>query len=76
MQPTPEPIDSLHRDKILRARKMPPDRKLLAPARLYDYARNITLTGIRNQHPNASAEEIRELFRQRMKLARQLEIQS
>ena len=76
MPPSPEPIDSLYRDKVLRARKIPPERKLFAPARLYEFARSITIAGIRNQHPNASDEQVRELLRQRMKLARQLENQS
>jgi hypothetical protein len=73
MEPTPNPADQLFIDKVLRARKIPPERKLMAPARLFEYARNITLAGIRHQHPSASEEQVRELFRQRMKLARQME---
>ena len=36
MQPTPELIDQLYRDRVLCARRMPPEEKLLAGAELYD----------------------------------------
>lgn len=65
--------DAIYREKVLRARKIPPDRKIFAPARLFDYARGITLAAIRNQYPHATEPEVRVLFRRRMDLARQLE---
>ncbi len=73
MQPTSEPIDSLYREMVLAARKMPPEQKLLAPARLFEYARNLTMASIRNQHPQATEEEVRQLFRASMKISQRLE---
>ncbi|HVX83913.1 MAG TPA: hypothetical protein VH253_03780 [Phycisphaerae bacterium] len=67
------PVDALFREKVLRARAAPAERKLLAPARLFEYARGIAMAGIRRQHPEATELEVRELFRQRMKLGRELE---
>jgi len=73
MEPTPELIDAIYIQKVLRARRMVPEQKLLAGARLFDYAREIAMSGIRHQNPGASPERIRELFRQRLKIARQLD---
>ena len=55
MQPTKELIDALFRDEVLRARRMPPEEKLLAGARLFEYACQITAAGIRNQFPEIDA---------------------
>jgi hypothetical protein len=73
MEPTPELIDELYREEILRARAMPPEEKLFAGARLFDYACAITLAGIRHQHPGIDDEGALELLRQRLALARRLE---
>jgi hypothetical protein len=73
MELIPMLIDSIYRDKVLRARKTPSARKIFAPARLFEYARGITVAGIRNQHPHATEAEVRVLFRRRMDIARQLE---
>jgi hypothetical protein len=47
--------------------------KLLAPARLYEHARKIAMAGIRRQHPGATEEEVRALFRERLRVKRELE---
>ena len=76
MEPTQHLLDSIYREKVLRARNTPPEHKLLAPARLYEYARGISIAGIKNQHPGATPEQIRELFRRRLKIARELDKRS
>jgi hypothetical protein len=73
MEPTQELIDQLYIEEVLRARRMDPVEKLLAPARLFDYASSIMMAGIRNQFPEASEERVREIFRERMKLAREMD---
>jgi hypothetical protein len=73
MEPTKEMIDSLFAAKVRRARAMKPEDKLRAGAVLYEYARAIAMAGIRHQHPDATDEQCRELFRQRLKITRQME---
>ena len=73
MEPTPELIDDLYREEILRARAMSPGEKLFAGARLFDYACAITLAGIRHQHPGIDDREALEILRQRLALAERLE---
>jgi len=74
---TPEQIrqlgKELHRQKILRARAIPIEEKLLAGAQLFDYACQITLSGIRSQHPEASEERVQEILRERLAWAKKRE---
>ena len=74
---TPEQIRQLakeiHRDKILRARAMTIEEKILAGAELFDYACGITLSGIRSQHPEASEERVHEILRERLAWAKRNE---
>ena len=71
----PKP-DELRRDKIRPARTMSEEERLLAGPRLFDYACRIALDGIRNQFPNASETEVREILRRRLEIARRLEQQT
>ena len=41
--PTKEVMGALYRNEVLRARRMSPEDKLLAGARLFDYACQITM---------------------------------
>ena len=68
-----EPFDSLFVEKVLRARQVRPEKKYLAGARLYEYMRNISMTAIRAQFPNASPEEQRRIFQRRLQINRVLE---
>jgi hypothetical protein len=72
MHSIPE-ADSLFVDKVLRARRMSPEKKFLLGPRLYESARSIAMAAIRAQHPNASPEEHRHLFQQRLLITRRLE---
>lgn len=73
MEPTPELIDELYRERVLRARRTPMEEKILAGPRLFDLACRIAMDGIREQHPEADDEEVRRLLRQRLDLRDRLE---
>jgi hypothetical protein len=65
--------DELYRERVLEARRMPPEEKLLAGEELFDYACAITLGGIRNQFPAASEEECLRMLGDRLKLREEME---
>ena len=68
-----QPPDALLIDKILRARRMPAERKFLLGPRLYESARSIAMAAIRAEHPHATPEEQRRLFQQRLQINQLLE---
>jgi hypothetical protein len=63
----------LFREEVLSARAMTPEEKLLAGARLFDYACEIARAGIRRQHPEADDRQVETLLEQRLALGRTLE---
>jgi hypothetical protein len=71
--PTPELIDELYREEVRDARRMPPERKLLAGEELFYYACSITLAGIQNQFPDADEPERRRILEERLRLGERLE---
>jgi hypothetical protein len=73
MKPSQELIDAIYREKVLRARKTPPEEKLLDGPRLFDRSCRIMMDGIRHQYPNADEAEVRRLLAQRLALLRRLE---
>ena len=73
MEPTQELVDELFRERVLRARRTPPEEKLLDGARLFDLACRIVEDGIRGQYPDADERRVREILAQRVALARRLE---
>ena len=73
MEPTKELVDQLYRGKVRAARRMSPADKLIAGARLFDYACAVTAAGIRHQFPEADERRVLEILRQRLDLARRLE---
>lgn len=68
--------DAIFRDRVLRARQMPPEEKLLDGARLFDYACRITEAGIRNEFPDADDQRVAEILRERVDLQRRREDRS
>lgn len=66
-------IDELYREELREARAMAPEEKVRAGQQLFESACRVTLAGIRNQHPGASAEQCLEVLRQRLILQRRLE---
>jgi hypothetical protein len=62
--------DELYRERVLRARRTPPELKVLAGQRLFEAACLITLAGIRNQFPGQPEERYQEILRERLALRR------
>jgi hypothetical protein len=73
MEPTKELVDALYRDCVLRARRTPPEAKLLAGAQLFEMACRVTMDGIRMQHPDADESQVRQILARRLALRRRLE---
>jgi hypothetical protein len=73
MGPTPELIDAIYRERVLQARRTPPEEKLLDGARLFDFACRIARDGIRDQHPEANEQQVEEILRARLARLRSLE---
>ncbi len=69
-------VDAVEREKLEQARTMPPAEKLIAGARLFDYACRVTLAGIRSQHPDADDAQALDILRRRLDWARQTEQQT
>ncbi len=73
MKPSKELIDDLFRKRVLRARRMSPEEKLLAGPRLFDSMCAIMRDGIRDERPDADEAEVERILRQRLALQRKLE---
>ena len=73
MEPTKELIDALYRERVLRARETPPEEKLLAGPRLFELVCRIMSDGIRDEHPEADEQRVREILAQRLELVKRLE---
>jgi hypothetical protein len=65
--------DGLYRERVLEARAMAPEDKLLAGEELFEYACSITLAGIRNQFPEATEAECRRILAARLELRERME---
>jgi hypothetical protein len=72
----PERTANIESDKVRWAGEMSPADRFIAGARLFDYACRITMAGIRNQHPNASDEEVLEILRERLAWSRRHEVRA
>ena len=73
LNPTKQLIDSIYRDRVLRARQTPPEEKLLDGARLFDMSCRIMMDGIRHEHPDADEQRVKEMLIERVRLLRRLE---
>jgi hypothetical protein len=73
VEPTDELVDAIYREKVLRARRMTPQRRVEVGAELSDMGRQMMREAILRQNPTATEEEIRLEMRYRFKLARRLE---
>lgn len=67
------PTTTLDRDEVQWARETPRSEKLIAGARLFDYAVSLNVAQIRKQNPSASEEEIVRILRERLDWAAQWE---
>lgn len=68
-----ELADAIYRDRVLRARRTPPEEKLLSGPRLFDMCCHLMADGIRNEHPDAEEQRVQELLAERIALIRRLE---
>jgi hypothetical protein len=75
MQPTRELVDALYREKILQARLMTPEQKLLAGPDLFDLTCRIMSDGIRLEFPDADDARVLQILRERLAIVRQREEQ-
>jgi hypothetical protein len=73
MQSIARLADEIFLDKVRAARSADPAEKFLDGPRLFDYACRLVESGIRNQNPEASEEQIHRLLLQRIEIMRQLE---
>ena len=73
MQPTQELIDDIYRERVLRARRTPPDVKFFDGPELFERACRIMAAGIRNQFPDADEAKVDEILGERLELLRRLE---
>jgi len=73
MEPTQELVDSIYRERVLRARQTPAEEKMLDGPRLFDYCCRIVADGIRHQYPDADEQRVQEILTQRLQLRRRLE---
>jgi hypothetical protein len=60
MEPTKDLIDSLYRERILRARASSPEQKLLAGAQLFEEVCERMAAGLRDENPEADEATIQK----------------
>ena len=72
MEPTQELVDAIYRDRVLRARQVPPEKKLLAGAELFEQVCERMRAGLRDENPGADEPAIEILLRKRLSLLRRL----
>ena len=65
--------DAIYRDKVLAARAMSPEERLLAGPRLFERSCRIMKDGIRHDFPDADEERVDLILGQRLDLVRRLE---
>jgi hypothetical protein len=73
MNPSQTLIDSIYRERVLAARSMRPEDKILAGPRLFDFSCRIMADGICNEHPEADANAVQKILNERLALIRRLE---
>lgn len=72
MEPTPELIDSIYRERVLRARRISPAEKLLAGPQLFARSCRLMADGIRHEYPDADEQRVGEILRTRLALVQRL----
>lgn len=64
--------DAIYRERVLRARRTPPEKRILQGPELFDYACSISMCGLRQEMPNATDAELRQGLRRRLAIGRLL----
>jgi hypothetical protein len=65
--------EQLYREEILRARKLTPQQRLRATFEVTEFALRMMRDSIRHHHPDADAEEIVRLGRERISKVRRID---
>jgi hypothetical protein len=65
--------DAIYRERVLRARRVPPEQRILEGPQLFDFACSASLAGLRMQMPNATEAELRQGLRRRLAIGRKLQ---
>jgi len=73
VEPTPELIDAIYREKVLRSRRMTPSERLEASLELSDIGIQMMRDSVRHQHPGASESEITARVNDRIERSRKLD---
>jgi hypothetical protein len=73
MEPTRELIDELYRERVLRARRTPPEEKILSGAELFEEACERMAVGIRMDYPDADEAQVRAILARRLALRERME---
>jgi hypothetical protein len=73
MEPTIH-VGDFDREAIDGARAIPSEEKLREGLRLFDRTCRIMSAGIQNERPNADPQEVLRVLRERLRLARSLEL--
>jgi hypothetical protein len=66
--------EDIERERIARARRTPPLEKFLAGVELFEFSCELMAAGVRHQFPEADESQVAEIVRQRLDLARRLEL--
>jgi hypothetical protein len=72
MQPNPEVLDQLYREKVAAAKRMTPEERVLAAFELTDFVWRGILGGVRDQFPAANEEEVLRRGCERVALVKRL----
>jgi len=73
MEPTPELIAALYRDKVECAKADTPESKLIGGAELFDRSCELMRGGIRMFHPDADDAEVERQLRRRLEISARME---
>ena len=74
MNPEFQPLaDAIYRERVLRARRVPAEQRILEGPQIFDFACSASLAGLRLEMPNASETELRQGLRRRLAIGRKLE---
>ncbi len=73
MEPTPELLDALYRDKVIAARQRTPEQKFLAAGDMFVSLIERMRMGIRMQSPQANEDDVQRELHRRFEISRILE---
>jgi hypothetical protein len=73
MEPTQALADEIFRERVLRARGMTVEQKVLAGFELFEEVCERMSAGIRHENPGADEKTVQQLLRQRLDVVRRLE---